>query len=255
MATDYDQGDFAEQYQQIKGAQLVRERVETYSFLKLVGDVKGKKVLDVACGDGYYTRLLRKAGAAEVLGTDISDRMIELAREQEACQPIGVEYRVEDARNVGGQSDFDLVVAAWLLVHAPTRDELAQMCRGLASFLRPGGRFVTVSINPGLSDFDLVPDYRKYGYEFALPDREGAPLATTMLLEDSTLEFEDYYLPIEAYESAFTQAGFRDFAVHLPELSPTADEEPGFWDDFLEHPMLILMDCVKSAAADSSLFL
>jgi toxoflavin synthase len=115
MVTDYNQNLIAEQYQQAK-AQPWRLRTETHSFLKLVGDVEGKRVLDVACGEGHFTRMLRSAGAAEVVGIDISERMIDLAREQETRRPLGIEYRVEDARAVAEHADFEPVVGAWLLV-------------------------------------------------------------------------------------------------------------------------------------------
>ena len=247
MVTDYDQNRIAEQYQRAK-AQPWRLRTETHSFLKLIGDVKGKRVLDVACGEGHFTRMLRAAGAAEVVGIDISERMIDLAREQEARQPLGIEYRVEDARAVVGQADFDLVVAAWLLVYAQTRTDLVQMCRGLASRLRLGGRFVTLVNNPAVYDFDPLPDYRKYGFTLSLADRafEGAPTKVILLLEDSTLEIENYYMPIAAYGSALTQTGFRDFAVHTPEVSPAPDDEPGYWDEFVRYPSFVLLDSVKA---------
>jgi toxoflavin synthase len=246
MVTDYNQNRIAEQYRQAK-AQSWRSHAETYSFLKLIGDVEGKRVLDVACGEGHFTRMLGNAGAAEVVGIDISERMIDLAREQEARQPLGIEYRVEDARAVIGQADFDLVVGAWLLVYAQTRAELVQMCRGLASRLRSGGRLVTVINNPAVYGFDPAPDYRKYGFEMVLADRivEGAPTKVILLLEDSTLEIENYYMPIAAYESAFTQTGFKDFAVHMPEVSPAPDDEPAYWDVFLNYPSFVLLDCVK----------
>ena len=247
MVTDYDQNRIAEQYQRAK-AQPWRLRTETHSFLKLIGDVKGKRVLDVACGEGHFTRMLRAAGAAEVVGIDISERMIDLAREQEARQPLGIEYRVEDARAVVGQADFDLVVAAWLLVYAQTRTDLVQMCRGLASRLRSGGRLVTLVNNPAVYDFDPLPDYRKYGFTLSLADRafEGAPTKVILLLEDSTLEIENYYMPIAAYGSALTQTGFRDFAVHTPEVSPAPDDEPGYWDEFVRYPSFVLLDSVKA---------
>jgi toxoflavin synthase len=247
MVTDYDENRIAEQYQQAK-AHAWRSHAETYSFMKLIGDVEGKRVLDVACGEGHFTRLLRNAGAAAVVGIDISERMIGLAREQEQRQPLGIEYRVEDARADAEHADFDLVVAAWLLVYAQTRTELVQMCRGLASRLRSGGRVVTVIINPAVYDFDPLPDYRKYGFELTLADRavEGAPTKISLLLEDSTLKIENYYMPIAAYESAFAQTGFRDFAVHMPEVSVAPDDEPDFWDDFLKYPSFILLDCVKA---------
>jgi len=247
MVTDYNQNRIAEQYQQAK-AQPWRLRTETHSFLKLIGDVKGKRVLDVACGEGHFTRMLRAADAAEVVGIDISERMIDLAREQEARQPLGIEYRVEDARAVVGQADFDLVVAAWLLVYAQTRTDLVQMCRGLASRLRSDGRFVTLVNNPAVYDFDPLPDYRKYGFTLSLADRafEGAPTKVILLLEDSTLEIENYYMPIAAYGSALTQTGFRDFAVHTPEVSPAPDDEPGYWDEFVRYPSFVLLDSVKA---------
>jgi toxoflavin synthase len=247
MVTDYNQSRIAEQYQQAR-AQSGRSHIETDSVLKLIGDVKGKRVLDVACGEGHFTRLLRRAGAAEVVGVDISERMIDLAREQEARQPLGIEYRVEDANTVAGQADFDLVVGVWLLVYAQTRAELVQMCRGLASRLSSGGRFVTVVSNPAVYGFDPLPDYRKYGFTLSLADRavEGAPTKVILLLEDSTLEIENYYMPIAAYESALTQTGFRDFAVHMPEMSPGPDDEPGYWDELLRCPTFLLLDCVKA---------
>ncbi|HXY66593.1 MAG TPA: class I SAM-dependent methyltransferase [Mycobacterium sp.] len=246
MVTDYDENRIAEQYQQYR-AQSWRSHAEAYSFMKLIGDVEGKRVLDVACGEGNFTRMLRKAGAAEVAGIDISERMIDSARVQEARQPLGIDYRVEDAGAMAEHADFDLVVAAWLLVYAQTRAELLQMCRGLASRLRSGGRFVTVVNNPAVYGFDPLPDYRKYGFELSLADHavEGAPTKVILLLEDSTLEIENYYMPVAAYESALTQAGFRDFAVHMPEVSHTPDDDPAYWDDFLKYPSFILLDCVR----------
>lgn len=246
---DYNQGDIAERYQQLRGAQPLQARVETHSVLTLVGDVTGKTVLDVACGAGYYTRLLRKAGAARVVGMDASDRMIELARAQEAREPLGIEYRVDDARSIAAQSEFDVVVAAWLLVYAPNRAELAKMCRGLASRLRAGGRVVALTINPEIANFDSVPDYQKYGFELTLPNTfvDGAFITSTLTFAGSRMAFHDHYLPMAAFEAAFTEAGLQDFAVHRPELAPDPGDEPGYWDDFLTYPVYTLMECAKPA--------
>jgi toxoflavin synthase len=247
MVTDYNQSRIAEQYQQAR-ARPGWSGIEAYTVLKVLGDVKGKRVLDVACGEGHFTRLLSRAGAAEVVGVDISGRMIELARAQEVRQPLGIEYRVEDAKTVAGQADFDLVVGVWLLVYAQTRAELVQMCRGLGSRLSSGGRLVALVSNPAVYGFDPLPDYRKYGFTLSLADRavEGAAAKVTLLLEDSTLELENYYMSIEAYESALDQAGFRDFALHMPEAPPGPDDEPGYWDELLRYPTFVVLDCVKA---------
>jgi len=246
VAIDYNQGRIAEQYQEAK-KQAWRDRVETYSFMNRIGDITGKKVLDVACGEGHFTRLLRRAGAARVVGLDISERMIALAREQEAREPLGIDYIVADARSIVDQEDYDIVVSAWLLVYAQDRAALASMCQGLACRVKPGGRFVTVTTNPGVYSFR--PDYRKYGFEVELADAvfEGAPIDITVNLADSSLEVRNYYLPIEAYASAFRAAGFHDFAVHIPDLEPAAEtvDEGDYWDYLLDNPFLVVMDCVR----------
>ena len=163
---------------------------------------------------------------------------------------MGVEYRVADAREIVPQEDFDLAFAAWLLVYAHDRAELARMCQSLACWLRPGGRFVTIVNNPDVYSFKPIPDYGKYGLEMTLADHayEGAPIRWTIHLDDSDLEIENYYLPVDAYESAFQDAGFRDFKVHPIELGPDpqAGDDSGYWADFLKNPIAILIDCVKA---------
>ncbi|MBX7434605.1 class I SAM-dependent methyltransferase [Mycobacterium sp. Y57] len=248
MITDYDEGDTAELYTRTKDIP-VRSRVEAHSFLHHIGDVRDLDLLDVACGAGHYTRMLARAGAARVAGFDISEKMIALARGHEAQEPLGIDYWVADARTVVPQQDFDIAVAAYLLVYARDRDELAQMCRGLAGRIRPGGRFVTLTTNPDLYHFDRVPDYRKYGFRIRLADAaaEGAPIELTVTAGDSGLVIENYYLPIEAYESALHDAGFTDFRVHLPTVAPPPDgvDEGDFWDDYLQYPPAIVIECAR----------
>ncbi len=248
MPTDYNRGEVPQHYQKSK-QQSWRIRIEEHSLMRLIGDLHGKSVVDVACGEGHFTRKLRRAGAARVVGFDISEKMIDLARAQEAAHPLDIDYRVEDARTVVAQQDFDLAVSAWLIVYARDRAELAQTCRGLASWVRPGGRFVTFTGNPDLYSFKPLPDYRKYGFAITLADQvaEGAPIDWTFYLEDATLEIENYYLPVSAYEEAFREAGFGEFQVHLPELAPNpqGEDDSAYWADIMEYPPAILIACVR----------
>jgi toxoflavin synthase len=250
VVTDYDEGDTAELYRRAKNT-LPIYQVDTYSLMQRTGDVSGRKVLDVACGEGHFTRLLRRAGAAPVVGLDVSEEMIRLAREQEAAEPLGIDYVVGDARTAADPpQDFDIAVAAFVLVYARSRHELATMCRGLASRLRQGGRFVTITVNPDVYHFDPTPDCRKYGFGVRLVDHpyDGAPINFSVLLPDATLEIENYYLPIETYREELQSAGFADVSMYGLSLPPgaEADHEPGFWDELLAHPVFVLFDCVKA---------
>ena len=250
MVTDYDASNTAELYQLAKNT-LPAYQVDTYSLLRQVGDISGQRVLDVACGEGHFTRLLRRAGSAEVVGLDVSTRMVELAREQEAAEPLGIEYIVGDACTVAdGPADFDTVACAYLFVYARTRDELAQMCLGLASRVRPGGRFVTINVNPAVYHYRPQPDYRRYGITMQLADQpyEGAPIDFTVLVGDAGLHIQNYYLPVEAYRSALEEAGFVDVTVAQPTVpaDAVAAHEAGFWDVMVECPLFVLLDCVKA---------
>lgn len=245
MTTDYNA--IATQYKQCKEHPW-RSRIETYSILKRLGNIEGKKVLDVACGEGFYARKLRYWGAGEVVGIDLSEAMIRLALDHESRTPLGITYRVEDACTEGVRPEFDLAVSAWLLVYARNQTELLGMCRGLASRLNPGGRFITFTGNPNLYAFRHA-DYRKYGFSISLTDRayEGAPIVWTVYLDDSSFKIENYYLPMQAYETAFSEAGFHNFKVYLPEVSPHPHglDDAAFWSDYLSQPPAVLIECVK----------
>src|SRR3990167_9283383 len=57
------------------------ELLEMPATLELLGDVKGKKILDFGCGTGIYAKLLTKKGAI-VKGFDISEEMLKIAKQE-----------------------------------------------------------------------------------------------------------------------------------------------------------------------------
>jgi ubiquinone/menaquinone biosynthesis C-methylase UbiE len=245
MTTDYD--PIAEKYKRAK-LQPWRACIESFTLLELLGDLAGKSVVDLACGEGYYTRRVRQHGAGKALGVDLSERMVELARGQEAEQPLGVEYVVGDGRDLKLGQQFDLALAAYLLNYARNRAELGAMCRSVAGCLKPGGRFVAVNTNPAL-DFRTAPSYRPYGFETCMEGglEEGTPIIWTFHLADGSFSIENYYLDVPAHEEAFRDAGFREVRWHQPRLSAegVADFGRDFWKTFLDHPPVLFTECVK----------
>ena len=251
MTTDYD--PIAEQYQRSKQTPW-RTHIECHTLLEVIGDVQSLDVLDVACGEGFYTRLLKHRGAKRVTGVDLSEGMVSLAKRQEAASPLGVEYLTGDGRDLKLPQKFDLVVAAYLLNYAPNRDELAAMCRSIAGSLKPGGRFVTVNSNPAC-DFRSSPSYRQYGFETCLVEdvaahptvAEGTPITWTCFLNDGEFSIENYFLSVATHEQAFHGAGFQTVRWHPPQLSPQGERDHGreFWKPFLSSPPVAFIECVR----------
>ena len=232
--------EIAEAYQASKKLPF-RRRIERYTLFEALGDIRGMRVLDLACGEGFYTRLLRKAGAAEVTGVDISPEMIRLAEQEEERAPLGCRYRCQDAADFEPEGGaMDLVVAMYLLHYAGTAEKLTRFCRVCHRALRPGGRLV------GFNDNVLRPprgtvSWPRHGIEKTGPavPEEGHPIRYRITNEDGRrFEFNNFYLAPETYRAAFETAGFRDFRWLGVSLDPEEHGNP-FWDDFLENPPVI----------------
>jgi toxoflavin synthase len=236
----------AEEYKRAK-QEPWRNWIEGFTLFKLLGDVAGKSVLDLACGEGFYSRQLRQRGAA-VVGVDISPEMIRLARAAEARRPLGIEYQVGDAAALDLAGRFDMVLAAYLLNNARNEGELGAMCRSIARSLRPGGRLVAVNNNPAqpVEAFDAT---RKYGFvkRVAGPLREGTPITYTLFLGEASFDFDHYYLSVEAHERALNAAGLVEVRWHGPRVSPEGKRQRGesYWADLLTRPAITFLTCAK----------
>jgi toxoflavin synthase len=243
MSTNY--ALIAEQYKRSKLTPW-RTYIEQYTLLGLLGDVRDKSILDLACGEGYYSRIFKRQGASRVLGVDLSSKMIDLARASEGESRLGVEYVVGDATNFVSEETFDIVAAAYLLNYADTPEKLLAMCQTVSRCLRPGGRFVTVNNNPSQSPQRFTAT-EKYGFVKSVPEplRAGTPITYTIFQDGGSFSFDNYYLSLDTHEKALAAVGLRDVEWGRPRLSPEWDEDPAFWDDFFEDPSVIFLQCRK----------
>jgi toxoflavin synthase len=245
MSTDYDL--IAESYKRSKQVSW-RYHIEQYSLCRLLGSLSGSSVLDLACGDGHYTRLVRRMGAVRVVGADLSRRMIDLATAAERQDRIGVEYIVADARTVQFTCRFDVVLAAYLLNYARSPEDVLEMAHAIVSNLKPGGRFIAINNNPGqrASTFQAT---RKYGFVKSADGqiRNGTPIRYTFFQEGEVFEVENYHLDTEIYASALKRAGLSQVHWHAPTLSPEEDVNRGDWADFLRDPPIVFLTCKRKA--------
>ena len=130
MAAGYDA--LADRYRDWSAATAGDPRAEWLdTFVALLPP--GRSILDLGCGPGITAN--RLAARFDVLGIDISERQIALARQ---AVPRG-RFLVADMTAVDlPAQEFAGVVALFSLIHLPLRD-LAPMLKRIASWLRPGG--------------------------------------------------------------------------------------------------------------------
>ena len=113
--------------------------------------VRGRSVLDLGCGEGYFARQLKRRGAETLVGMDLSSEMIARARKEESREPLGISYDVGNAADLAGFETkcFDRVVAVFLFNYL-TRHQMDVVVDGVFRVLKPGGSFVFAVPHPSL---------------------------------------------------------------------------------------------------------
>jgi SAM-dependent methyltransferase len=112
----------------------------------LCGDVDGNQVLDVACGEGIFSRLLAEHGAV-VRGIDISGQLIERAKGHAGGLSARVSFSVGDAQMLDGFEDhvFNGAICVMALMDIP---DLQAVYAATRRVVRDGGWFVFVITHP-----------------------------------------------------------------------------------------------------------
>ncbi len=190
-------------------------------MLDLAGVVSGRRLLDLGCGEGAYSRALARRGA-RVAGIDGSARLIEIARLRAAAAGLDIDYRCLNASTLEGivSGSFDLIVASMIFMNV---EDYAGAIREALRVLVPGGELCMSITHPcfsaPVSDWVRGKGRRpqhfavdRYFERIAWNDRIAPTFRTPTLRR---------HRPLEDYIGAALQAGFvlREFQ------EPTATDE------------------------------
>lgn len=249
--TDYD--EIGHLYAEF-GKFPINQYAQRHTFLQTIGDVKGKDVLDIACGHGINTRIIAAKGAKSTYGVDISPNMIERATEIEKEGPLGIRYAVADASTAEamqsvGLSEFDVAIAAHYLVYAENIEQLRSMVKTIHAMLRPGGRFVQLSVgHPYVSD-GTADRLEKYGFKCQVlrRDNESIRAVYTVDINGKQLEIENTLWPNDTLVREFESAGFKDVEIRRTEVDPQGYGAFGgaYWREATEYSLFFVLSATK----------
>jgi ubiquinone/menaquinone biosynthesis C-methylase UbiE len=110
----------------------------------IIGNPKGKIIYDIGCGNGYVSRNLTQKGA-KVFASDISSKMIEIAKEK--SKGFDIYFSLHDAVEFSKYKDnmFDVVVMNMVIHYIKDLEKLFQ---GISRVLKKNGLFVFSSNHP-----------------------------------------------------------------------------------------------------------
>jgi len=234
-----------------EGGDLWHRAIIDPSLLAVVGKVRGLRVLDLGCGNGYLTRRWASEGALESVGVDGSEANLRIARRREARRRSGARFLRQDAAHLTSleADEFDLVVAHMSLMDI--RDA-KNAIREVGRVLRPGGRFV-FSISHPCFDIDLrskwvverVP-YRATVYRSVAGYREEHAVRIPWKISESEVAYtRSYHRPLPTYVGYLRAAGMvvtrLEEPMPLPEAIRTSEQGPFM----LEIPLHLVAEAMR----------
>lgn len=131
------------------GSKIPALNLQIPIFFDMLGKLKGKKVYDIACGNGFLARLLAKKGAT-VTASDVSPELIEIA--QTKYNNKGITYEVREATDIKGlpKNHFDAVVINQGIFYI---EDLNALFKNIRAILKPQGVLVFNISHPLITTF------------------------------------------------------------------------------------------------------
>jgi SAM-dependent methyltransferase len=190
---------------------------------RLLGEVRGRQILEVGCGSAMCSRWLAGQGA-RVVATDISAGMLRHARHGEQASGITVPLGQVDAEHLPFRdASFDIAFTAFGAI--PFVADSARVMREVARVLRPGGRWVFASTHPIRWSFpdDPGPD----GLTATMPYWDRTPYVE--FAADGTEVYVEHHRTLGDRVREIAAAGFRLVDLIEPEWPAGLTQEWGQW--------------------------
>ncbi len=230
----------------IREDQFVRTGMLDAWMLDALGDLRGRRVIDIGCGEGRFSRILSDLGA-DVTGVDLTDDFIEKARELASTHHE--RYIVGDAEDLAGVQSgiFELAVSYIVLV------DLFDWRRSIQAayrVLRPGGLFVICNIHPMRSSMPngwIRQGDRKLFYPLDGYADEG-PREWTWWGR----QFINMHRTLSSHIQTFLDTGFVLESLREPVPSPEQLIENPTFDDEFRAPNFIIYTLRKPGAVSDS---
>lgn len=195
-----------------------KEYIRKPYILNNIGNLKGKKILEIGCGSGYWTRLFAKRGAI-CTGIELEETQIKIAVDEEKTRPLGIKYYKLNAKNLNKfpKDSFDIVFLEYVLLEIPSISDLKKIFKEAYKVLKKGGKIFISEMHP----FDPITDPKgfKLSKNFNYFSSGGKIKPKALQLDGKFIYFTDYHWTLEDYSNCLTAEGFLISGLREPRPS------------------------------------
>jgi SAM-dependent methyltransferase len=201
----------------------------------MLPELRGRRVVDLGCGFGWFCRFAREAGAGAVLGIDVSENM--LARARQMTSDPAISYRRADLETLTlDDATFDLAYSSLTLHYL---EKLAALFGQVHRTLVAGGRFVFSIEHPIYTAPDRPGWRTEDNRKVWAVDRylDEGPRTTDWLVKDVVKQ----HRTIATYLNLLIAAGFS--ILKMEEWGPTDEQVAAHpeWACERERPPFLLV--------------
>lgn len=238
----YDDISFFNQYKKMaRSIGGLKAAGEWHELEKMMPDFIGKRVLDLGCGFGWHCRYAVEKGAESVIGIDISERMLKVAKDKTESQLIKyVQKPIEDI-NYDNDS-FDVVISSLAFHYVESFEDV---CKRINKCLSSGGDFIFSVEHPvftaqGTQDWYHDEDGKILHWPVDRYFTEGIRKANFL-----GVDVMKYHKTLTTYINTLIRCGFeiREVIEPMPEESMLKDSIE--MQDELRRPMMLLISAKK----------
>lgn len=238
----YDDPLFFKKYSQMhRSLEGLNGAGEWETLKALLPDFKGKRVLDLGCGYGWHCLYAMQQGAISVTGIDISEKMLQIAKEKTRDFPQ-VKYLQIPMEDIDFPPEsFDLVISSLAFHYVRSFEDIA---RKVNTYLTPGGYFVFSAEHPvftayGTQDWFYDTDGRILHFPVDNYFYEGE--RQTDFLGEKVIK---YHKTLTTYLNGLLTNGFHLLNVVEPQPPAHMFKIQGIKDE-MRRPMMLIVKAQK----------
>lgn len=234
----YDTKTFFTKYSQMsRSVKGLVAAGEWKTLEKMLPDFKGKKVLDLGCGFGWHCQYAIEHGVSSVVGVDISEKMLKVAKEKTSKEIKYIQKPLEDVEFP--KDSFDIVISSLTFHYLVSFEDIAKK---IHSWLKKGGDFVFSVEHPIFTAYgtqDWYRDSKGKILHFPVDNYFTEGKRKANFLGDKVIK---YHKTLTTYLNGLLQNGFEITGVVEPQPNKELLEK---MKDELRRPMMLIVSAKK----------